>query len=70
MGARPLARKIDELIRVPLSKKILFEKIKDANIMCVIDEDTGKIDFASTKKQIAQVGDDGIIEVGEDPNLL
>jgi ATP-dependent Clp protease ATP-binding subunit ClpA len=69
LGARPLARKIDELIRVPLSKKILFEKIKDANIMCVIDEDTGKIDFASTKKQIAQVGDDGIIEVEDNPEL-
>jgi len=27
MGARPLARKINDLIKVPLSKKILFEKI-------------------------------------------
>ena len=27
MGARPLARKIDELIKVPLSKKILFENL-------------------------------------------
>jgi ATP-dependent Clp protease ATP-binding subunit ClpA len=27
MGARPLARKISELIKVPLSKKILFENI-------------------------------------------
>ena len=27
MGARPLARKINELIKVPLSKKILFEAI-------------------------------------------
>lgn len=32
MGARPLARKIDELIRVPLSKRILFERLKDASI--------------------------------------
>ncbi len=63
LGARPLARKIDELIRVPLSKKILFEQIKDANVMCLIDESTGNIDFASTQKQTAQVGDDGIIEV-------
>ncbi len=30
MGARPLARKIDELVRVPLSKKILFERVKNA----------------------------------------
>ena len=27
MGARPLGRKINELIKVPLSKKILFENI-------------------------------------------
>ena len=40
LGARPLARKIDELIRVPLSKKILFERIKNANITIdLIDED-------------------------------
>ena len=63
LGARPLARKIDELIRVPLSKKILFEQIKDANVMCLIDDDTKDIAFASTTKQTAQVGDDGIIEV-------
>jgi len=69
LGARPLARKIDELVRVPLSKKILFEKIKDANVMCVVDSDTGEIDFASTKKQIAQVGDDGIIEVEDSDEI-
>jgi len=63
LGARPLARKIDELVRVPLSKKILFEKIKDANVMCLIDDNTKDIAFASTTKQTAQVGDDGIIEV-------
>ena len=28
MGARPLSRKINELIKVPLSKKILFENIE------------------------------------------
>ena len=32
MGARPLGRKIDELIRVPLSKKILFENLADCEI--------------------------------------
>jgi sugar phosphate isomerase/epimerase len=52
-----------------LSKKILFEKIKDANVMCVVDSDTGEIDFASTKKQIAQVGDDGIIEVEDSDEI-
>jgi ATP-dependent Clp protease ATP-binding subunit ClpA len=62
MGARPLARKIDELIRVPLSKKILFERISNANVIANIED--GVIDFAITAKQVAHVGDDGIIQVG------
>jgi len=33
MGARPLARKINELIKVPLSKKILFENIESKSII-------------------------------------
>jgi len=61
MGARPLARKIDELIRVPLSKKILFEKINNANIM--VNLVAGEIEFAVTNKVTAKVGDDGIIQV-------
>ena len=32
MGARPLSRKIDELIRVPLSKRILFEELANCDI--------------------------------------
>jgi ATP-dependent Clp protease ATP-binding subunit ClpA len=32
MGARPLGRKIDELIRVPLSKKILFDSLENCAI--------------------------------------
>jgi ATP-dependent Clp protease ATP-binding subunit ClpA len=35
MGARPLNRKIDELIRVPLSKRILFDRLEN----CVIHAD-------------------------------
>ena len=61
MGARPLARKIDELIRVPLSKKILFERINNANIMATMDN--GEINFVVTVKQAAHVGDDGIIQI-------
>lgn len=33
MGARPLARKINELIKVPLSKKILFENIAEGSVI-------------------------------------
>jgi ATP-dependent Clp protease ATP-binding subunit ClpA len=61
MGARPLARKIDELIRVPISKKILFERITNANIMANIEDD--KIVFNVTQKATAMVGEDGIIQV-------
>jgi ATP-dependent Clp protease ATP-binding subunit ClpA len=32
MGARPLSRKIDESIRVPLSKKILFEGLENCTV--------------------------------------
>lgn len=61
MGARPLSRKIDELVRVPLSKKILFEKINNANITCVLENDI--IDFEVVKKMSAKIGEDGVIEV-------
>ena len=39
MGARPLGRKIDELIRVPLSKKILFDRLTDCNLQAVLADD-------------------------------
>ena len=49
MGARPLSRKIDEIIRVPLSKKILFDRLRD----CVIDITVrdGAVDFAIRNNQ-------------------
>ena len=43
MGARPLNRKIDELIRVPLSKKILFERLTNCNVNAIMVDN--KIDF-------------------------
>jgi ATP-dependent Clp protease ATP-binding subunit ClpA len=65
MGARPLSRKIDELIRVPLSKKILFDRLRDCSITAdVVDS---KIVFdvvADTPVEvIASVNADGIIVV-------
>jgi ATP-dependent Clp protease ATP-binding subunit ClpA len=39
MGARPLSRKIDELIRVPLSRKMLFENLRDCSITAVLRDD-------------------------------
>jgi ATP-dependent Clp protease ATP-binding subunit ClpA len=61
MGARPLSRKIDELIRVPLSKKILFDRIKGAHINVNLVDD--KIVFDVQPKLTATVGENGIIEV-------
>jgi len=63
MGARPLSRKIDELIRVPLSKKVLFERIKNASVTCIMVDD--KIEFNVVQKAIAKVGEDGIIEISQ-----
>jgi ATP-dependent Clp protease ATP-binding subunit ClpA len=44
MGARPLARKINDLIKVPLSKKILFETIP-ANSIIEVDWAEDKFEF-------------------------
>jgi len=48
LGARPMARKINELIKVPLSKKIIFEKINNCNIKVNF---TDKIEFNITDKE-------------------
>ena len=61
MGARPLARKINELVSVPLSKKILFEQIKNATIAVGLDKDA--VTFKVSRKQTAKVNPNGIIEV-------
>jgi ATP-dependent Clp protease ATP-binding subunit ClpA len=39
MGARPLGRKIDELIRVPLSKRILFDRLENCDIHAVMKDE-------------------------------
>ena len=48
MGARPLNRKIDELIRVPLSKRILFDQLTDCTLNVVLDGD--QIEFETAVK--------------------
>jgi ATP-dependent Clp protease ATP-binding subunit ClpA len=63
MGARPLGRKIDELIRVPLSKKILFERLADCNINAIMIDD--KIDFTIIPTEpLPTVDSNGIIVLG------
>jgi ATP-dependent Clp protease ATP-binding subunit ClpA len=69
MGARPLTRKISDLIKVPLSKKILFDNIS-AGLKIQVDLKDGGIVFdsmsmldGSTIITQSQVGQDGIIVV-------
>lgn len=66
MGARPLARKVDELIKVPLSKRILFEKLRDCNI--TVDWREDEIQFESSERaahanEQGSVDSNGIIVV-------
>ena len=49
MGARPLARKIDELIKVPLSRRILFDHLRDCDVN--IDAKSGEIVIETSQDQ-------------------
>ena len=60
MGARPLSRKIDELIRVPLSKKILFDRLSECDITAYMDNDAIQFNVQPVSV-IPVVSDDGII---------
>jgi ATP-dependent Clp protease ATP-binding subunit ClpA len=59
MGARPLSRKIDQLIRVPLSKKILFDRLSDCDITATIVDD--QVQFETQSHVTPVVDADGII---------
>jgi ATP-dependent Clp protease ATP-binding subunit ClpA len=63
MGARPLGRKIDQLLRVPLSKQILFDRLGNCNIQAVLV--AGSIEFVVERIAVPVVGDDGIIKFSE-----
>jgi hypothetical protein len=54
-----LSRKIDQLIRVPLSKRILFDRLSDCDIMADMSGDD--VTFDVVAHEIPVVGDDGII---------
>jgi ATP-dependent Clp protease ATP-binding subunit ClpA len=56
MGARPLGRKIDELIRVPLSKRILFDRLENCNISAVMADNI--VDFIIEPLLLAPVVDE------------
>ena len=61
MGARPLNRKIDDLIRVPLSRKILFDRCRD----CVIHVDfvDQQVVFTVRNRPNGSVDDNGLVQV-------
>ena len=59
LGARPLSRKIDELIRVPLSKRILFDRLAECDITADLAND--KVVFDIATRVVPVVADDGII---------
>jgi ATP-dependent Clp protease ATP-binding subunit ClpA len=62
MGARPLSRKIDELIRVPLSKRILFEGLADCTVQAIVNND--RVEFViEGATPNAVIDSDGIIQI-------
>jgi ATP-dependent Clp protease ATP-binding subunit ClpA len=69
MGARPLGRKIDELIRVPLSKKILFDRLENCNISVIMIND--QVDFVIEPLMLAPVVDENgyIVLDQNDPTI-
>ena len=61
MGARPLSRKIDELIRVPLSKRMLFDRLENCTITAVMRDDA--VEFDIEQDAVSIVNGEGIIIV-------
>jgi ATP-dependent Clp protease ATP-binding subunit ClpA len=59
MGARPLSRKIDELIRVPLSRRILFDRLENCNIQADLVDN--QVDFKIEQNIVPVVDEQGYI---------
>ena len=58
MGARPLSRKIDELIRVPLSRQILFDGLSNCSVYADVVDD----EITFTMREAAVIVDsDGFV---------
>jgi ATP-dependent Clp protease ATP-binding subunit ClpA len=70
MGARPLGRKIDELIKVPLSRKILFDQLRDCAV--IVDAEHDKIllqtSDARAGTDLPGVDAQGIITIAAEAN--
>jgi ATP-dependent Clp protease ATP-binding subunit ClpA len=62
MGARPLSRKIDELIRVPLSKRILFDRLENCGMLATMAGD--RVEFiVDSAPALPMVDEQGYIVV-------
>lgn len=62
MGARPLQRKINDLIKVPLSKKILFEKVPPMSVVVVdFEGDQFTLNVVENNEPTPRVNADGFI---------
>ncbi len=61
MGARPLGRKIDEALRVPLSRKILFEDLRDCSV--TVDVVEGELSLITNDTAAIGMDADGFIQV-------
>jgi ATP-dependent Clp protease ATP-binding subunit ClpA len=66
MGARPLSRKINDLVKVPVSKKILFENISANSIIEVDYDQEFKFNVIESRAvPLPMVDDDGFIIIDE-----
>jgi ATP-dependent Clp protease ATP-binding subunit ClpA len=66
MGARPVKRKINEIVKVPLSKKILFENL-EPNSVVLVDFKDGAYTFdtqLSPTNVVPTVDENGFIVIG------
>lgn len=55
MGARPVARTVDKLLRIPISKRLLLDKISDCKIKVRIVDNQLLIKFIKNGKRITKV---------------
>lgn len=60
MGARPIARKIDELIKIPLSRRMLFDQLHDCDIE--IDARDGEIKINTSVPARPQHAADAMVD--------
>jgi ATP-dependent Clp protease ATP-binding subunit ClpA len=65
MGARPLQRKINDLIKVPLSKRILFDNISPSNIIIIDFEKEFTFKTVAASDTTYTINDNGYIVLEE-----